>query len=241
MRHAAARIAAHLPAHVQCSLKRHYYRWQIRTNRFLTDEPEFQLLPAWVELGDWVLDIGANVGHYTARLSKLVGPEGRVFAFEPVPATFELLSANASAFACRNVTLLNLAASDRSGPVSMEVPLSEDAGLQNYYMAHLTHNSVNGIRTYALPVDSLDLSQPISLVKVDAEGHDMAVLAGMVRTLNRFHPVVIVEDHSDEMARFMAALSYGAHTIPGSPNRIFIHSSTPEKRSAVVSAVHNER
>lgn len=47
--------------------------------------------------GDWALDIGANVGHYTKRMSDLAGPEGRVIAFEPVPDTFAVLCANAQA------------------------------------------------------------------------------------------------------------------------------------------------
>ena len=44
---------------------------------------------------DWIVDVGANVGHYTKRLSELVGPKGRVIAFEPILETFSILSESA--------------------------------------------------------------------------------------------------------------------------------------------------
>ena len=84
-----------------------------------------------------MLDIGANVGHYTLRMSELVGDSGRVVAFEPVPETFALLAANARGFAIANVSLLNVAASDSAGIAGIRIPQFDD-GLTNYYQASLT-------------------------------------------------------------------------------------------------------
>src|SRR5262245_59935385 len=107
----AKRIAAQLPHGWQQALKRRHFRRQMRRNSFRTNEPEWDLSSQWLSPGDWAIDVGANIGHYTKRFSDLVGASGRVIAFEPVPATFELLSANAAQFTCANTTLLNLAAS----------------------------------------------------------------------------------------------------------------------------------
>ena len=90
------RIASRLSPGTQNEMKRLQFAHQIRTNSFYTDEAEFSRLEEWVSEGDWVLGVGANIGHYTMKLSALVGPSGRVIAFEPVPATFELLAANAA-------------------------------------------------------------------------------------------------------------------------------------------------
>src|SRR5881296_3836076 len=106
------RLASLFPHSWQQELKRHYYRRQIRRQTFETAEPEFKLLSSIVSPGDWVIDVGANIGHYTKQFSELVGSEGRIFALEPVPDTFALLAANASLFKYRNVTLLNVAASE---------------------------------------------------------------------------------------------------------------------------------
>src|SRR5206468_2890137 len=70
--HALKRAVARMPT-LDLALKRTWYRWQIRTGRFRSDEPEFDALDQLVHEGDWVLDIGANVGTFTRRLSELVG------------------------------------------------------------------------------------------------------------------------------------------------------------------------
>src|SRR5580698_10220999 len=98
------RVASRFPVGLQQELKRVKFRRDIRNGTFRTDEPEFNRLREWVRVGDWVVDIGANVGHYTLELSSLVGRTGRVFAFEPIPETFELLAAHAARCENQNVT-----------------------------------------------------------------------------------------------------------------------------------------
>ena len=56
----------------------------IRRGRFRPNDPEYEQLPLFVKPGDWVIDIGANVGYYTWRLAHLVGQHGRVLAIEPM-------------------------------------------------------------------------------------------------------------------------------------------------------------
>ena len=135
-------IAARLPLRWQLDLKRRLYARQIRRGTFATDEPEYERLPDLLQPGDWVLDIGANVGHYTKRFSELVGPGGRVIAVEPTPATFSLLAANALLFAHPNVTLLNVAGSDHPDVVGLSIP-KFDSGLDNFYEAQLAPGGAN--------------------------------------------------------------------------------------------------
>jgi len=79
------RVAARCSPSTQHELRRLFFRRQIRGRAFFTDEREYGLLDTWLAQDDWVLDIGANVGHYTMRMSELVGANGRVIAIEPVP------------------------------------------------------------------------------------------------------------------------------------------------------------
>ena len=67
-----------------------------------------------VQMGDLVLDVGANVGQYTLRLSELVGGEGGVIAFKPIVETAEILAAMARRARYRNITLFNIAVSERA-------------------------------------------------------------------------------------------------------------------------------
>src|SRR5690606_41619503 len=76
----------------QTELKRIHFSRQIKKGNFVTDEPEYKVLPNFIRKGDWVIDIGANVGHYTIQFSELVGKEGRVIAFRSEEHTSELQS-----------------------------------------------------------------------------------------------------------------------------------------------------
>jgi FkbM family methyltransferase len=210
------RVAAHFPVSVQHELRRHYYAWLIKRGRFRTEEQEFRLLESFVSPGDWVIDVGANVGHYTGKLSRLVGPSGRVLAFEPVPRTFELLTANARQFPHANVTLMNVAISDKPATASLDVPTGQGGA----YWAHLTDHDT-GLTTLCLPLDSIHLPRQVRLAKIDAEGHELAVLRGMTELLHRDRPTLIIEVSSDESAGFLRERGYSMEKLPGSPNCIF--------------------
>ncbi len=222
------RLASRLPARYQQRLKRWHFALLISRGAFTTaedDDHEYDRLHLWVESGDWVLDLGANVGNYTARLSQLVGPTGRVLAVEPVPETFELLVANLARFPLRNVTLLNVAVSDSTKLAGMTVPIL-DTGLENRYMAQLS-DAGGSLDVVCLPIDALDLAEPIGFVKIDVEGHELAALHGMRRLLSRDKPVLVIEGRSPEVAEFLATFGYRFEEAVGSPNRVFLPPSRP--------------
>lgn len=210
------RIAGHMSPSMQHELRRVFFHAQIRRRRFMTDEKEYALLDTFIAAGDWVLDIGANVGHYTMRMAELVGPTGRVIAIEPVPDTFALLAANVRQFAHSNVSLLNVAASDRTATVGIEIPRFSE-GLTNYYQAHVTTDSA-ALTILTLPVDALALGTPVKLAKIDVEGHELPVLRGMSALVERDHPVLIVETAAAQTTDWLHAMGYTTRRLPGSSN-----------------------
>lgn len=216
------RIAATMPPWWQNELKRLYFRHQIRRDTFLTSEPEYALLPSLISTGDWVIDVGANVGHYTKRLSELVGAAGRVVAFEPVPETFALLAANLQALSLVNVTLINAALSDKTSLTDMSIP-SFDSGLRNFYQARLSSSLESGLKVLTMSLDSLGIDNRIALVKIDAEGHEDWILKGMHQILHRDKPTLILETVSREMKENLEAMGYGLQRLEGSPNVLFRH------------------
>jgi FkbM family methyltransferase len=213
-------LASKLPEHWQAELKRLHFSRQIKRNKFSTEEPEFKILNEFIQPGDWVIDVGANVGHYTKRFSELVGLSGRVIAFEPVSATFALLSANTQLFTYPNVTLINAAVSDRLAVVGMSIP-KFSSGLSNYYCAHLTSEVDGTLPVLTLSLDSIDIEQKVVLVKIDAEGHEAIVLAGMQKLMELHHPTLIVENPTKETRNHLSSLGYDAVELPNSPNVLF--------------------
>jgi FkbM family methyltransferase len=204
---------------MQQKLKRLHFAHQLRTDQFVTPEPEYGCLDAWVAAGDWVIDVGANVGHYTLRLSKLVGPAGRVMAFEPVPETFELLVSLMSVAGVHNVSFFNTAASSEVGVAGVSLPRFA-TGLTNYYMASLT--PIGGeFNVLTIPLDALMPPKRVTLVKIDVEGHELQALQGMQALLRRDLPRLIVEGRAADVASFLTNLGYRFVELEGSPNRVF--------------------
>lgn len=207
--------AAYLPLDWQEGLKRLRFRRQVKAGRFIPDEPEMTVISNTVGDGDTVIDVGANVGHYTLHLSQCAGPNGRVIAFEPIPQTFELLSSNVRASQALNVTLVNMAASSEAATVSMDLPKLR-SGLDNYYQAAI--GSSGRFRVMCVPIDSFNLPK-VRLIKIDAEGHDWEVLKGAEKTIRRDHPVLIIEAGiNDPVCEWLVERGYVMSHIKGSPN-----------------------
>jgi FkbM family methyltransferase len=212
-------LAYRLPVRYQQDLKRLWFGNKLRRRTLVTDEPEFARLPEWLGEGDWALDVGANIGHYTVRMSELVGRGGRVLAFEPVPRTFELLAANVALLPLTNVSLFNVAASDGCRDVGMRIP-HFDGGPLNYYEAKITTEDAH-LRVLSVRLDSLGLREPIKLVKIDAEGHELSVLQGMTSIIERDRPRIIAEGAHEGVEALLREFGYRSENAPRSPNRVY--------------------
>lgn len=221
------RLISKIPDRYWIPILRARHAYKIRKGTFVSAEPEFALLDTFAGPGDWVIDAGANYGLYTARLSTLVGATGRVFSFEPVPATFESLTANVSHLLCKNVTLINAALSDHSGEAAINVPVGRSGRTLDGWASLEEHNVSCAFgqpgkqNVYVMPLDSLVFARPIKLIKVDVEGHELPALKGMAHTLEQHSPALIVEEFTDAVTGFLATFGYTWEELEGSPNHIF--------------------
>ena len=128
-------------------------------------------------------DLGANAGIYSALLSKLVGPSGKVYAFEPVPDTFKIMSANLLAAQCTNVIPMNMALSDHDGmmPMSFDPSYNPASSLEvREGQPTIDVRVASGDRL----VESGECQVPVML-KIDVEGHELKALRGMKNILAR--------------------------------------------------------
>jgi FkbM family methyltransferase len=219
-------LASKLPFGFAYYLKRFHCAIQMRTGTFGSPEPEYTILDKFIMPGNWIIDVGANVGRYSKRFSELAGTIGRVIAFEPINETFALLVANLKRAKCTNVTFINAAASDKSYPVKMIIPF-QVSGLKTSELSHIRSDSEedNGFEVLALSIDTLKIPHSISLVKIDVEGHEYEVLIGMLELINRDHPILIIETGTPQVVELLTSIGYTYERIKGSPNVIFRPSS----------------
>jgi FkbM family methyltransferase len=190
---------------------------ELKRGQFRSEEPEFDWIPSVVKPGDWVLDIGANIGYYTILLSGLVGKDGRVFAFEPITDTVEILSYVVRKASQGNVTIFNVAVSDQPKTLHFSIPNRAD-GLPNYFAALSTDKGE--IPVYATSIDALTLPQRVSFVKIDVEWGEEAVIRGMQALIQRDRPILMIEA-GRQTTELLQGIGYRPMKKPDSPNLIF--------------------
>lgn len=155
-----------------------------------------------VRAGDTVWDVGANVGIYSTRLATLVGENGKVVAFEPFPATAESLKNATAAFG--NVHVFNVGLGQES--MWVEVPVGEHSEINSVFREASTASPAEKLVSLQIQQgDEILRSHPHlapDLVKVDVEGYEEEVLAGLAETLEtpRLRGVFI-EVHFGELER----------------------------------------
>lgn len=200
-------------------------------------EPEVveAILPH-ISAGMTVLDIGAQSGFFSILFSKLVGPTGRVFAFEPLPANFRILEQNVSLNRLENVTVSRKAVVQYSGEILFEFPHHE----ASLVAGPLEESDSRG--TFTVPCTSLDdffagKDVPVDFLKIDVEGAEGGVLEGAFATLVKYRPAMMVElhnmerhldghpvaknlEHSGYQLRWLSEVGYTAHVLAIPQERI---------------------
>jgi FkbM family methyltransferase len=175
-----------------------------------SEEPELQAeLARLLHPGDAFYDVGANVGFMTLVGARLVGPAGRVVAFEPNPRLAAAARANAALNCLAQVEVHELALADHEGTARFVVP-EESSG------AHLADVQEGGGESFDVDVTTLDAflaraaEPPPAVVKLDIEGAEVRALDGMRATLAAHGPALVVELHGtrEPFERLLAELGY---------------------------------
>lgn len=164
--------------------------------------------------GDVFYDIGANLGFFSLLAAHISGlDEGRVYAFEAAPDNAEAIAVNARLNAIDNVEVLAVAVSDRDGRGRLQVVDDQSWSKLVEYGEHPFTERVIDVEMVA--IDTLVASgrvPPPTVVKIDVEGAELAVLQGMWETLARHRPAIICELH-DTHRPFMAAMGEAGYRV----------------------------
>jgi len=174
------------------------------------EELETNFVKSVLKPGDYVLDVGANIGYYTLLFAKIVGNAGKVFGFEPEPLNFNILKKNISINNYHNVVLEKTACSNKKGKTNLFLSYE---GAQTHRIFRSKRVSKNFISVDVISLDDYFKNQTImkkiSFVKIDVEGAEYDVLMGMksiieenkkLHILLEFYPSNIKESGSDPKA-----------------------------------------
>lgn len=147
-------------------------------------EPELGRLPDFCPLGGTAVDVGGWYGPWTRRLARRAD---RVVTIEPVPHLARRLRATAPP----NAEVLQAAASDHSGTATLWLPPGGrgDRGVSSLVRREMHQTALD---VPCLPLDELGLTG-VTLLKIDVDGGELAVLHGAAATLARERPALFVE------------------------------------------------
>jgi FkbM family methyltransferase len=149
-------------------------------------EPQsVELLKSIIRPGMKCVDAGAHIGFYTCLIASLVGETGKVYAFEPMPSHFKLLLRNIEENQLQQVTrAYNLACSDVCGSLNV-------SKIPNMFVVGQVGNTEQ-VTVEAVRLEDV-IEDMIDFVKLDVEGHEPAVIHGMVSIISKHKPIILSE------------------------------------------------
>jgi FkbM family methyltransferase len=172
-----------------------YSRYELAVARAIKD---------YLKEGQIFWDIGANVGWFSLFASKFVGVNGRVFAFEPSPEVFDVLSTHAKIVHGVTPIHCGVGGSDEVRTFSAHGKSSSSSFIQevtNINLRFLPSEPIRNLEVRLRKVDSLvkELGSKPSVLKIDVEGFELEVLRGAGDLLAYSRPTLIVEVHPRQL------------------------------------------
>lgn len=183
---------------------RHRNWYQVYQKGYHEQDVE-KFITGFLQHGDVVLDVGAQIGMFTAIASQLIGPDGRLLAFEPDEKNHRDLQSTRSRNRLDNVTIVNAGLSDAVGEATFHRPdgawgsfMDGGAGGDG---ASITRDFFKNstIKTFTIQTQTIDHVveerglERLDLIKIDVDGPEVTILRGASRTLATLKPAVMVE------------------------------------------------
>jgi FkbM family methyltransferase len=193
-------------------------------------QAELGMLAKYIPKGSTTIDVGANVGDFSRRLSELSGG-GMVLAFEPQSLPRSVMTMAGFFRRKSNITVQPLALGDHDGMVTLNVPIkkSKNIGVGLAHIGDATDMQARfDVKHELVPLTTLDKvvvhfeTGPISFIKIDVEGGELDVLRGAEQTIAQHRPVILceVEAHQgrfgstvEELAEFFRSHRYVPRSI----------------------------
>jgi FkbM family methyltransferase len=162
-----------------------------------------------------VYDIGANVGFYSLLAAHLSGPEGKVYAFEPLHRNVEFIYRHITLNRLENIEVFEAAVSDQAGEAFFDPGVSIATG-------HLSESGTVRVRQVCLDEMLAEGTiAPPDTLKVDVEGAEYAVFQGAKNMIEDHRPLIFLDTHGRDVhaltIELLAGYGYQFETLDGRP------------------------
>lgn len=172
--------------------------------RGIYDPNQLVALKTLLPKGGVFIDVGANMGYFSVFAAKIVGDKGRVIAIEPSSREFNRLGHNLKLNRLKNASAHRLAITDKIGKARISIATDERSSL-NTMGYEFSVKGVEKIKTEEVDSTTLDnflkvaRITKIDLIKLDVEGSEIRALKGAAKSIEKFHPIIILGTNKDAL------------------------------------------
>jgi len=160
---------------------------------------ETELIKKEIKKGDVVLDLGANIGYYTLIFAKIVGKNGKIFAFEPDQTNFSLLKKNVEINRYKNILLIRKAVIDRMGTAKLYLS-DYNKGSHSIFNLESRKKFIQ-VETIRLDDYFKNYNGKIDFIKMDIEGAEGLAIIGMQELLKRNKNLKILTEFNQDLLK----------------------------------------
>jgi FkbM family methyltransferase len=166
-----------------------------------------RIFKKYLKSGMTVLDLGANIGYYTMLARSIVGPKGKVFAFEPSPSSIKLIKASIKENSFANVIAVETAVSNKTGKAKLYLSplyISEHSLLDYHYSSGRSSEKSINVKTITID-DYFEKNVgnfKIDFIKMDIEGSESRALEGMKRVLEENKKLIMITEFCPNCIKF---------------------------------------
>lgn len=166
-------------------------------NGLLRNNPSYYthyFVKNFLQTGDTIIDIGANLGYYSTRFARLTGPGGQVYAVEPIEIYRSVLRKNLARY--NNVEIMPYALGETEGTIKMGNPTT-DKHRHGLMRVLNEKEGSSDEQVYEVPMKNpvklFEKLQAIHYIKCDIEGYEVPVIPAMKPLIQKHRPLLQIE------------------------------------------------
>lgn len=155
------------------------------------DEIIIDIAKAFIKQNTTILDIGANYGQMSIEFSR-IAPSCEIIAFEAQEMVYHILEKNLKINEAHNVTSYYNAVYDKTD-MELVFPVPDLVRFPSYGSYGIDVKAKTGKKVKSIAIDSLSFNLPVSFMKIDIQGSDLAAMKGAVNTIKKYQMPIIFE------------------------------------------------
>jgi FkbM family methyltransferase len=201
-------------------------------NNQVFEKEVVDLASKYIKPGNTILDVGSNFGQMSILFSNLAGENGKVHAFDADDWVYEILNKNIEANNKKGKIIPHFGAVHNIAGEVLIFPDQDFKEFSAYGAYGIDYNATSGRQVKTITIDSLQIEEPISFMKIDIQGGDLQAMQGAINTIkkNRMPILFEYEYHFEEKYNlcfqdyvdFVQEINYKFHKVINGHNFLVI-------------------